>query len=204
MQRTRAGEIDLATAELDAAEQIAEEIGAEEWVLFVHLARADVARVSGRLDKARDLLDRAIVAFREYGRAVFPLLGMLLVGRGRVELAGGDLAVALEWYLQAVRAGLDGHDLPGVARAVEFRADVALAEGNAALAAGLLGTAVVVRGIADLSDLDVLRVSTEARAALGDVEFDKAYRRGAERAREEVLEELDAEAPPAEATDGAV
>ena len=50
--------------------------------------------------------------------------------------------------------------------------------------------------IADRADIDVLRVSAGAREALGDDEFDLAYRRGAERPRREVLSELDAEAPP--------
>jgi hypothetical protein len=79
---------------------------------------------------------------------------------------------------------------------VEFRADVALASGDAALAAELLGTAVVLRGIADRADMDVLRVSAAAREALGNEVFDGAYRRGIERPRQEVLSELDAEAPP--------
>jgi predicted ATPase len=203
MHRTRTGDIEGATAELDEAERITEEIGAEEWMLFVHLARADVARVAGRLDDARELLDRAIETFRGYGRTLFLLLGWLLVGRARVDLAGGDVEAALERYREAVRAGLDGHDFTVVARAVEFRADVALSAGDAALAAELLGTAAVIRGIPDRADLDVLRVSADARAALGDEVFDAAYRRGAERPRHEVLKELEAEAPPADATDGA-
>ncbi|HXJ64540.1 MAG TPA: BTAD domain-containing putative transcriptional regulator [Actinomycetota bacterium] len=196
IQRTQAGDIERAAAELDAAQRIADEIGIEEWKLFVAMARADVARVSGRLDDAQALLDGAIDAFEGYPRSMFPLLGWLLVGRGRVDLVRGDLPAALEWYRRAVRTGLDAPDYPVVARAVEFRADVALASGDAALAAELLGKAVVLRGIADRADMDVLRVSAGAREALGDDEFDLAYRRGAERPRREVLSELDAEAPP--------
>ncbi len=196
IQRTQAGDLERAAAELDAAQRIADEIGVEEWKLFVAMARADVARVSGRLDEARDLLDGAIDAFEGYGRAMFPLLGWLLVGRGRVELARGDLAAALECYRRALRTGLDAPDYPVAARAVEFRADVALMDGDAALAAELLGMAVALRGMVDRADVDVLRVSAGAREALGDERFDLAYRRGVERPRQEVLSELDAEAPP--------
>jgi predicted ATPase len=203
IQRTQAGDIERAAAELDAAQRIADEIGVEEWKLFVALARADVARVSGRLDDARELLDGAIAAFEGYPRSMFPLLGWLLVGRGRVDLADDDLPAALEWYRRAVRTALDAPDYPVAARAVEFRADVALTSGDSALAAELLGTAVVLRGIVDRADMDVLRVSSGARSALGDEEFDAAYRRGLGRSRDEVLKDLDAEAPPADATDGA-
>jgi predicted ATPase/DNA-binding SARP family transcriptional activator len=196
IQRTQAGDIERAAAELDAAQHIADEIGIEEWKLFVAMARADVARVSGRLDDARELLDRAIDAFEGYPRSMFPLLGWLLVGRGRVDLVRGDMPAALGWYRRAVRTALDAPDYPVAARAVEFRADVALASGDAALAAELLGTAVVLRGIADRADMDVLRVSAAAREALGNEVFDGAYRRGIERPRQEVLSELDAEAPP--------
>ncbi|HEY7281859.1 MAG TPA: BTAD domain-containing putative transcriptional regulator [Actinomycetota bacterium] len=196
MERTQAGDVEGATAELDAAQRIAEDLGAEEWTLFLDLARADVARVSGRLDEARALLDHAIAAFAGYGPALYALFGLLMVGRGRVELAAGDLEAALGWYLQAVRAGLDGPDYPVVARAVEFRADVALSEGNPALAASLLGTAEVLRGIPDRADLDVRRVAAAARKALGKEAFGAAYARGAGRPRAEVVKELDAEAPP--------
>ena len=53
MQRTQAGEIERAAEELDEAQRIAEELGADEWTLFVDLARGDVLRAQGELDEAR-------------------------------------------------------------------------------------------------------------------------------------------------------
>ncbi len=193
-QRAQAGEFERALDELDAAERIAEEIGAEDQKLWIRQARAEAARTSGRLDDARQMLDGAIADFQGFGKPIDQLHAMLLVTRGRVEVTAGELEEAVAWYRWALRVALGTRDYPIVARTVELRADVALAAGDAGLAATLLGTAEVVRGVADQADPEVRRVRAGARAALGDPGFDRAYRRGAARSRAEVLEALGAEA----------
>jgi hypothetical protein len=57
-------------------------------------------------------------------------------------------------------------------------ADLALRRGDPARAATLLGASDSVRGSLDRSVPDVVRITLEARAALGDAGFEAAYRRG--------------------------
>jgi hypothetical protein len=51
-------------------------------------------------------------------------------------------------------------------------ADLMLARDQPALAAQLLGAGIRMRGLPDLSDPDVLRVSAAARAGLGTQEYE--------------------------------
>jgi penicillin G amidase len=73
-----------------------------------------------------------------------------------------------------------------------FQMDVRRRQAEDTLAE-LLGMAETLRGMADAADLDLRRIAGAARAALGDPGFDRAYRRGAARPRDEVLAELAAE-----------
>ena len=202
IRRAQAGEIERALDELDAAERIADEIGAEDQKLWIRLARAEAARASGRLDEARQMLGSAIADFRRFARPIDQLLALLMVARGRVEVIAGDLGEAHVWHGKALRVALETHDSPIVARVVELRADVALAAGDAELAATLFGTADLLRGVADQADPEVRRIRAAVRAALGDPGFDRAYRRGAALRRTEVLEALAAEAEASQADGG--
>jgi hypothetical protein len=77
-----------------------------------------------------------------------------------------------------------------IARVIGLAAAIALADGDPGRAAELLGTADVLRGMPDESDVDLRQVREAARAALGDPGFALAFRRGAARPREEVLAAL--------------
>jgi hypothetical protein len=98
---------------------------------------------------------------------------------------------------------MESRDRPVIARVVALHADIALGEGDAERAAMLLGTAEVLRGMADEADVDVVRVRAAARAALGDEGFAQAYRRGTARSREEMLTALAAEVRSGDGTPAA-
>jgi predicted ATPase/DNA-binding SARP family transcriptional activator len=199
-ERARAGQVAEATDDLDAADRLAAEVGAEDQKLNVRLTRADLVRWQGRLEEARALLEEAIAHYRRGGFPVDQVHAVALVARGHIELAAGDLAAARGAHDQALRVALATLDRPVIARVVELGAGIALAGGDPGRAAGLLGTAETLRGMADEADLDLRRITAAARAALGGPGFDRAYRRGAARPREEVLADLAAEVSSAAGT----
>ena len=199
-ERARAGQLAEAAADLDAADRLAHEVGAEDQKLHVRLTRADLARWQGRLEEARALLDGAIADYRRGGFPVEQVHAVALVTSGHIALATGDLAAARDGHAQALRVSLGTHDRPVIARVTELGAAIALACGDPGRAAELLGVAETLRGMPDQADLDLRRISGAARAALGDPGFDRAYRRGAARPREEVLAALAAEVSSAAGT----
>jgi tetratricopeptide (TPR) repeat protein len=199
-ERARAGQIAEAEADLDAADRLAHEVGADDQKLYVRLTRADLARWQGRVDEARALLGGAIVSYRRGGFPVEQVHAVALVALGLVEVAAGDLAAARDCHAQALRAAVATRDRPVIARVTVLGAAVAVAGGDPGQAAELLGVAETLRGMPDQADRDLLRISGAARAALGDPGFDRAYRRGAARPREEVLAALAAEVSSAAGT----
>jgi predicted ATPase len=200
VERARAGETGQAEELLAVADRIAHEVGAEDQKLFVRHIRAEIARWQGRLDQARERLDAAIADLERSGNPIGQRHAILLVSKGELEVAAGDLDGAHRCYRRALEKALASRDRPVTARVVELLAEIALAGGDAERAAALLGTAEVLRGMADEADVDVARVRAAARAALGDEGFAQAYRRGTARPREEVLAALEAEVRPAAGT----
>jgi len=192
-ERARAGQVAEATEDLAAADRLASEVGAEDQKLYVRLTRADLARWQGRLEEARELLEEAIARYRRGGFPVEQVHAVALVARGHIELASGELEAARDSHDEALPVALGTFDRPVIARVAELGAGIALSGGDAGRAAELLGMAETLRGMPDAADLDLRRVAGAARAALGDPGFDRAYRRGAARPRDEVLAELAAE-----------
>jgi len=190
VERIRVGDTDQGLELLAVADRIAHEVGAEDQKLIVRHLLAEIARWQGRLDEARERLDAVLADLERTGSPIHQRYAMMLVSKGELELAAGDLDAAHRRYRQALSKALESRDRPVIARVVELRADIALAEGDAERAAALLGTAAVVRGMADEADVDVVRVHAAARAALGERGFALAHRRGTARPRAEVLEGL--------------
>jgi predicted ATPase/DNA-binding SARP family transcriptional activator len=189
-ERARAGQVEQARDDLALADRIAHEVGAEDQKFFIQHMLGDLARVEGRLDEARELLDAAIDRFEEVSHPIFQRHALLLVSRGRVDMAAGDPGSARAWCDLALESAGRSRDRPVIGRVVELLAETHLAAGDPEQAAALLGTADLLRGMTDEADVDVARVRSAAVAALGRERFDLAYRRGAERDRDEVLAEL--------------
>jgi tetratricopeptide (TPR) repeat protein len=203
VERVRAGETGQARELLAVADRIAHEVGAEDQKLIVRHLLAEMARWQGRLDEARERLDAVLADVERAGTPIGQRHAMMLVSKGELELAAGDLDGAHRCYRQALSKALESRDRPVIARVVELRAGIALVEGDAERAAALLGTAEVLRGMADEADVDVVRVRATARAVLGEEGFALAHRRGTARSREEALAALAAEVSSAGGTPAA-
>jgi len=189
--------VEQAEDDLEAADRIAHDVGAEDQKLFVRLIRADLARWQGRLDEARELLEDAIADYRRGGFPVEQVHAVALAALGHLEVAAGKLQDARDCYRRALEVALATRDRPVIARVVGLSAAIALADGDAGQAAELLGAAEVLRGMPDAADVDLRRVGEAARAALGDRDFTLATGRGAARPREDVLAALTAGASAA-------
>jgi predicted ATPase/DNA-binding SARP family transcriptional activator len=203
VERIRVGDTEQGRELLAVADRIAHEVGAEDQKLMVRHLLAEMARWQGRLEEARERLDAVLADVERGGIPIHQRHAMMLISKGELELAAGDLDAAHHRYRQALSKALESRDRPVIARVVELRAGIALAEGDADRAAALLGTAEVVRGMADEADVDVVRVRAAARAALGEEGFALAHRRGTARPREEVLAALAEEVRPAGGTPAA-
>ena len=171
-----AGEHDEARRLLQGAWARAEQLGLPEVLASVQYGLATMARMEGDLQQARDMIGRSAAML---SNPAFPAQfgSMTRSTQGLVEAAGGDLALARRYHEEAVRTSIESRDAPVVAMALVGLADLVLREGDPERAAYLLGAADQVRGSLDRTLPDPERIAFEARAALGDAGFEKAYRR---------------------------
>jgi predicted ATPase/DNA-binding SARP family transcriptional activator len=189
------GERDRAKEMLAIAVRLAERSGSPEMLAMVEYQLAEFARYEGRLAEAARRMDRALELSR-------PLSGppqfraMILTGRAVIQVAVGALERARDILTEALTAALSSADAPIIALVLAAGyGDFALAEGRPEKAAEFLGIARTLRGMPDLSQADVIRVTKTAEAALGDG-YAAAFDRGARLTLDEVLESLGIERPP--------
>ncbi len=184
---SRLGRHEDARAELVRARRDADRTGLPESLAGVAHASGDFARRRGELALAGTELARAhevaahTTVAPQFRAVVATSRGFLAAARGDQEAAAGLHAEALDWALRSQDAPVIAHVLVGVA-------DTALARGDAAHAAALLGAGVAVRGGPDLSNEDAVRVEQATRAELGDEQYAESYARGLETTIETVRE----------------
>jgi predicted ATPase/DNA-binding SARP family transcriptional activator len=108
-----------------------------------------------------------------------------------VAIADGDLALAAERAAAAYSSAVAVSDMPLLAIAATASVELALARGNPALAAELLGAVAVVRGSEDPTSVQFRGAAERLRAALGDAEYEARYKRGRALPRASALPFLD-------------
>jgi hypothetical protein len=102
----------------------------------------------------------------------------VLAASARLSAEGGDLAEAGVQLQRAYQAAVAARDMPIVAWVGVTAAEVAARRGEPVAAAEILGACVALRGGEDATALDVARLTTRLRDALGDGLFAAAYERG--------------------------
>src|SRR5262249_5062158 len=151
-------------------------LGMPELRTWVAFACSDLARLDGDLATARAELALAAELCGE--RGVAPQLRALVAsGHGDVSAAAGDLDAARAHHAEAMAQAQSSMDAPVIADVLVGVADLAMHEGDPARAATALGASLAIRGAPDLSLPDAARITTEARAALGDAGFAEAFER---------------------------
>ena len=180
-----AGEFDAARAELEHGIEVAERIGERDDHAHGYLELCELARREGDLGQARQQLDRALeIVDRHTQRPDMTGVAAMAYSRaGCLAEQEGDLDEAARWHAKALAllAGEGASLLPSnplLATVVEGLAALAAARGDYAAAAERLGLASALHGFRDTSSLELTRVETAARAALGDDELAAAYARG--------------------------
>ncbi|WP_455565312.1 tetratricopeptide repeat protein [Microbispora rosea] len=135
---------------------------------LAEIGLGELARRSGDLARARSLLTGVLGRIAPVDGDARPIRARALIALGRVAAATGDLGSARAHLDDGLRLTLAVGDRSAIANAVEAQAELAIAAGEPAEAARLLGLATSVRGTADKGSPDVRRAETAARAALGD------------------------------------
>ncbi|MBW6434209.1 AfsR/SARP family transcriptional regulator [Actinoplanes hulinensis] len=176
----RRGDPAEATAALATARQRAERSGNREIGLLVDALEAGMLIWQGELDRGEELINRAADGLGVDAEEM-PMMGgdhgTAIVGavRASVALRRGDPGTAEKALLVAYPAALETHDMPILALVAVAAAGLAGLHGRHRDAAVLLGASARLRGAHDHTDLNVAKVATEARAALGDDGFGEAY-----------------------------
>ncbi|MGV9329299.1 AfsR/SARP family transcriptional regulator [Streptosporangium sandarakinum] len=185
--RVRLAHLAGARADYARAAELARRAGSPTCLAAALRGLGDIARLEGDLTGARRLYEEALERFDPHWvRSVGNHVGAL-IGLGRVEECRGRIAEARARYRQAAELAVRSGPLPDGARAVECLAGTALAEGDAASAARLLGAATVLRGVMAAEDPDAARTASAARDALGERAYEAARREGLRLTPEEAL-----------------
>ncbi|MFC6405752.1 ATP-binding protein [Planobispora longispora] len=170
----------VAAAAADCAEAagIARGLDVPEVWVTVRLGLAGVARRNGRVEEAGEHYELALAGCEPHWGGVEQARARALTGLGRVAESRGDLGASLRRHREAFCLAAGAGDRPSAASAAEGLASLALACGEAARSAFLLGAARALRGLA-ICDPEVRETGRRARAALGDHGYRTAYDEGA-------------------------
>ncbi|NUR86493.1 MAG: AfsR/SARP family transcriptional regulator, partial [Nonomuraea sp.] len=162
------------TADYERAAVLARRTGSRTDLACALRGLGDVARLSGDLERARQLYGQALELVDRRWIKALSNYARLMVGIGRIAEADGDPGAALAAYSGAVESAVTTGGISEGARGVEALARLALPD--ARRAAALLGAATVVRGVAVLEEPEL---AVRVRAILGDEAFEAEYARGA-------------------------
>lgn len=176
----RKGDLDTAREHVRRAQEMSEATGSTMEALFASSVLAECARFAGDTVEARRIVDDATHRLSQIP-VTHPIAGharaLMLSIAGKQDLADGDPGRARDRLREAYEAALGTKDMPIVAAVGVGVADLAASDGNAAGAAEMLGAAARLRGAADLTDLDIRRISAALRAVLGAA-FEERYAAG--------------------------
>ncbi|RCV58631.1 ATP-binding protein, partial [Marinitenerispora sediminis] len=156
--------------------------------LSATFVEAQVDQLAGDLPAARRNLDAAMRQAGELGEFVRAQMSALCAAvRARIELDAGQASRARRHLLAAWRDPGLPRDAVTQTMVLEQMAELALAAGDPAQAAALLGHADGARGVPNLTEPPVAAVRAAARARLGDEHFTDLHRRAAAAGVEERL-----------------
>lgn len=150
-------------------------------------AQGEFARQDGDLETARRFYERAMAIMDTAVAVPMPMvsavnssLGLLAVQEGLLDRARSLLSLAVKQADEAGDAQLTGS-------AVIACAGLALAAGRPEQAAELLGAAETIKGVAAVVDFDHVRVTDDARSALGAHDFHRHFAHGHALPRNDVI-----------------
>ncbi|GAB3581709.1 BTAD domain-containing putative transcriptional regulator [Amycolatopsis endophytica] len=185
----RDGDLTDAETAYHRAAELARRSGALTPLAMANRGFGELARHRGHLAEAREYYEQAL---REVGTdwQADAAGAQILSGLGRLAEAEGDPGQARARHRQALDATLAQHFRTNIADAVEGLAGATLLDGDAGEAAGLLGMAVALRGMAYPGDQDVAAVAAGCQKLLGADAFATVYDRAVAMPYEDIVQHL--------------
>jgi hypothetical protein len=164
------GDASACTAEIEAVERDADQIGWADGLAMMAFMKSEIARWDGDVATARTQLARADEAIRDMP-ADPTFRGMMLDSQAYLDVADGDLDAATDHRREALALAMTSLDSGFAGQALIGVADHAVRSGRAVDAAWLLVASELVAGGPDLSRPDAARVEAAVRADLGEATF---------------------------------
>jgi predicted ATPase/DNA-binding SARP family transcriptional activator len=187
MLRQRLGDPAGARRDVEAGIAIAERTGSAMVMAFGTSNLAMLVYFEGRINEARRLAFKALDLTDQAPIMPPQVRAAILCGLAIFDLVSGDPDCAARHLVEACKAVKESGDMPVAAVVATGVADLLLARGKAAQAAEMLGAAVNLRGMDDLSDPEVKRVAGATEAALGTADYARHHEIGRNLPRPEAL-----------------
>ncbi|MCG5215820.1 BTAD domain-containing putative transcriptional regulator [Streptosporangium sp. KLBMP 9127] len=188
VERMRAGDPAGARRDIEIAERAAWESGRQPQQLEVMAARVELYRRAGEVGRADQELDRARrVAHESLLLPLNAINGFVLRVRMANLLTAGDAKRARDLLPDIVRTAAAQRDL---ALEAQQLARLLYLEGEPGGAATALGMSQAVRGTFDHGDPELRELAASLAERLGSAEYDRAYQRGAQVPRQDVIDRL--------------
>jgi len=179
--RMRTGDIEAARQCVRDATAITEATGSLLQRTFTLATAAVIERLAGDLERAGELQRQVVDRLARLPEG-HPAMGHSeALTRGmtaQIDVATGDLTAAQEGAWLALAAAVETRDMPITAWIAVVVADLAQALGLDEIAAEALGASTSLRGMPDITALDIVRLTAALRGSLGEAEFRAALRKG--------------------------
>jgi tetratricopeptide (TPR) repeat protein len=188
--RMRIGDLETARRDLDLADQTAERIGNLWGTVSTRISRAVLAAYEGDQSTGRRLAAEAVALAEQITSGPPQLRGSTHAVAAMFDVRAGDFDLARSRLGVAYEATITSRDMPVGAMVALAAADLDTAMDHPRRAAELVGVATQLRGYADTTDLEYLRIERDLRNRLGAQEYARRYEQGAELTRPEALELL--------------
>jgi predicted ATPase/DNA-binding SARP family transcriptional activator len=187
MARARSGDMPGARRDVTLALEKAEERRSPLMMSFARFGFGELDRLEGDLVGARRHFMEALEGLDRSPHGPRQMEAIMHAGLAHLDVAEADFDTAQDQLHTALELAIASRDMPIVAIVGVGFAELALACGDGARAALLLGASTSLRGAEDRSNTDAITIATTARTALGPADYDDAYARGLSLSRVEAL-----------------
>ncbi|MFE3983383.1 BTAD domain-containing putative transcriptional regulator [Nocardia tengchongensis] len=196
-ERLRGGESAEAARDIEAAQRLSADQGFARLGAVILFTAAELHRRTGDLDAAGRDLDHVTQRIRHLPYPEVMAAHQIAVARLRIHLTAAAIAPARELLPRVIAGSARFGDSAGTAQAqahaAELLAKLLLLEEDPATAATALGLSEVIRGTFDHGEPELSALITALTDRLGQTEYQRAYRLGADLPRPAALERLIAE-----------
>ncbi|MGV9411740.1 AfsR/SARP family transcriptional regulator [Nocardia sp. NPDC003693] len=192
--RMRAGDLDGASADIEAAQRQSEELGHARLREVLGFSRAEAYRRAGDAERADAELDRLEQRIDRLPLPESMAVNRIVFARTAVRLTARDPKRARELLPAVITGAFHVGDVAAVtqaqAHAAELLAELLCQEGEFAESATALGLSEAIRGEYDHGEPELHTLTAELTARLGSEAFRVAYDLGASEPRDEALDRL--------------